>query len=318
MTENKNSFTEIPGITINQGYIKLNTNYIPKFYEKEGEVIGKTKITDQKQLNELCGSVHIINSIPLEIEIGGRKYILEKGEHYIPKFIHFYHQFRILTDIFSSNEEINVYTECIDSDFYFQSIRKMSGHIVVTETIKSNFGEGKDDHVNERTVFYCGMAGTLNIDKIIDETNNKYSEHPDYIGKSVYVSWDGISERTCSTFLSGYNLEEIQQDTEVTSLLSYYDKGIRLSDPPCILIQFKESKRYELADILDKKYDMVLHGYSYCNEYRAKTYEEMAIELIKYNEERDKIVEEGIFEFVTVKQIPFTVEYYNKLMNITK
>ncbi len=310
--------TEMPGITINHGYIKLNTNYIPKFYEKEGKVISKIKITDKKQLNELCGSVHIINPIPLEIEIGRRKYILEKGEHYIPKCIHFYHTFKILTDIFSCKEEINVYADCIESDLYFHSFSKMSNHIVVTETIKSNFGEGKDNHVNERTVFYCGMAETLNINKLIDETNNKYSKHPDYIGKSVYVSWDGISERTCSTFLSGYDLEEIQKDIEVTSLLSDYDKGIRLSDPPCILIQFKESKIAELTDILDKKYDMALHGYSYCNEYRKKTYEEMAIELVKYNEEMDKIVEEGIFEFVTVKQIPFTVEYYNKIMNITK
>ena len=54
MMGNTNSSTEIPGITINQGYIKLNTNYIPKFYEKDGEVIGKTKLTNMQELNDVA------------------------------------------------------------------------------------------------------------------------------------------------------------------------------------------------------------------------------------------------------------------------
>ena len=83
--------------------------------------------------------------------------------------------------------------------------------------------------------------------------------------------------------------------------------------PPCIAIVYKEKNYSSLKSILKTKYNITLKKGTpeVITHKKLRKYEEIITQIVKYNEK----LQNGspVFEFITTKEIPFTLEDYNKI-----
>lgn len=287
-------------VNLKYGFIKLNTSYIPTIWSKE-------LVTDRFKLN---GSIYIKSKIPLELEIGGLKYTINNGEHYIPSSIHTYHEIKILTDIFN-NSECEIYHNCACNDEYFTAEKIIINYLIL---INSIFPKNK----NECTIFSIGMGGSSTYKKICDR---KLDEN--YINFSrdfywlfyydIYMHKDP-NQYTYSQCIYHMDIDKVQKDEDVTQYLINWDKNfVRQSYPPCIAISYYETNYEPLKKILKNKYDIKLNKPQPNDIRKIKPYEEFVSQILERNNKIKQFEELGIFEFVTLNEIPFTMDLYNTI-----
>lgn len=281
------------------GFVKYNTKYIPTF-------ISEGVLTTKSFIN---GPFHIKSDIPIELNIGGRDYTLDSGEHYIHNF-NTYHELRIMTDL--SNPNIQVYHNCIVEDYYSHFCSLITYNVCI-DSIR--FGSG-----DKITVFANGMCTYSTHDELVSSIMPKDNEinfsndfrwiH--FYDSKIYIQKDK-NKYTHSSFIYDWNIANVQNDEKVTQYLVSWDKGfVRSSAPPCILIIYTEEKYIKLKDILKRKYNINLEK-GKPNEYKVRTiksYEDICSQITKHN----NLLQEGSFyDFVTLKEVPFTLEIYEKM-----
>ncbi len=298
--ENNNN-NNIENTNLKLGFIKLNTSYIPTFFSKE-------RVMDCSVLEK---NIYIKSNIPLLIEIGGVKYTIESGEHYIPN-LHIYHHIKILTDL-SNNEECEVYHNCICDDKYHDAFIMMCQYNFVL--VKSIHSE------NESTIFIfgSGMGGSTTYEKIYDKKVNgdniNFSSDCRWLSScDIYKNKDPTKD-TYSQFIYDINIAQVQKDNDVTQYLINWDKKfVRDSMPPCIAICYSETNYEELKDVLKRKYNIKLSKpREPHNVIKIKPFENILSQIRERNDNIKKYEDMGIFEFVALSEMPFTIDLYNKL-----
>ncbi len=275
------------------GFVKLNTSYIPTFFKKERVMDGL----------KLQNSIYIKSNIPLPIEIGGVEYTLESGKHYIP-YLHIYHNIKILTDL-SNNEECEVYHNCLCDDKYHDAFIIMCQYNFVL--VKSIHSENK----SAIFIFGSGMAGLTTYEEI---SNKKVNEYNIYFSSDcrwlsfcdIYKNKDPTKD-TYSQFIYNINIKQVQEDNDVTQYLINWDKDfVRDSMPPCIAICYSETNYEELKDVLKRKYNIKLSKPREPNNViKIKPYENILSQIRERNNNIKKYKDMGIFEFVTLSEMPF-------------
>jgi hypothetical protein len=279
------------------GYCLLDTTKIPNISKK-------TKV-DNSNCRDLR-NIYIKSEIPIDLEIGGGPFILSAGEHFIPTIFLSFHSVLIKTD-FLNNDKIEVYTHCYEDDNYRNATYYLARYPLFIETIKCK-------KTNRNAVFKSGMAGNLTVDELIDYKNNLTNICEDcvYINKKAVL--DGAKQSTISDFIYHNDILDVQKDEEITNLLVDYDRGgfIRLSNPPCIWVQYKPENYKTLKKILNSKYNIDLKEKQPGKVYIVRSYNDMLSQLVKHNEKIDLYEKTGVFKFVSLKEYPFTLEIYNE------
>lgn len=121
---------------------------------------------------------------------------------------------------------------------------------------------------------------------------------------------------SCFIYNKGLNVRLIQKDTDITNLLIGYDKVIR---DICIAISFEESKYEELKHILKSKYNYDFYlpkdpDYAY----EKRKYEELVEDINNHNNKMNEAQKNGIFNFVSLKKVPFTFKFYENQFTPSK
>jgi len=280
--------------TLKYGYIKFNSRYIPNFLKK-GE--------KNEQKCNLNNCVYIISDKPVDIIFNGKIFVLESGEHYIPNF-HVFSTLRILSD------HAEVYDNCIVDTHYHEVFRLMNNYLVYIDTLHNNDN-------NLKVVFTSGMCGSLN-DSDIERTSNKKGNILEDFNLNFFdyyqYQYRDPGEYIHSRFIYNTDVGIVQKDTEVTKYLEDWDKQfVRESMPPCIAIVYKGKNFESLKNVLKTKYNITLEKCTpeVIKHRKMKKYEEIISQIVKYNEK----LQNGspIFEFITTREIPFTLEDYNKI-----
>lgn len=294
-------------VNLKYGYVKLNTEFIPKIIEKTKCVWNSYCLID--------GNIYIKTPVEIDVDIGGVRSKFMAGEYFIPKVL-FYHGIRIVTDI-SKNEDIEIYYNCIlDKEFnYIKGIMLLPEYYIICDKIYRNREEFGQENIG---VFKTGMCDVL---------PEYYFKTEDYLKQVIsnkdccflqkndcrkQIDSNKIKINSYTQFIRNTNVGKIQKDEDVTKFLIYYDKDyVRKSYPPCIEICYFESDYESLKKVLKEKYNVKLIKPQADQLYENKSYEEIYELVYKYNIWLDKCNKSGICNFISVIEIPFTKEYYN-------
>lgn len=281
------------------GFFMFNATYIPN-------IVQKKKFTGNAKLKN---DIYIKSKMSLDIEIGGTKYLLKSGEYYIPGFYTF-HDINILTDL-TNNDDCEVYHECMCDKDYFGAFKTMISDSILVKSIHPK-------NENEYIVFRGGMGGTLTYEQIcernkIDENNINFSAICWLQCHDVYMNKNS-GDDTYSQFIYHVNIKDVQKDHDVTQYLTNWDKDfVRHSMPPCIAINYSESNYEALKKVLKKKYDINLYKCEPDYIRTVKPYDKIVSQIAERNNHIKKYEDLGIFKFVTLNEVPFTMDLYNEL-----
>ncbi len=291
---------EVP--VLKYGYIKYNTRHIPQFM-KEGELTSESYIH---------GPFYIKSEIPVNLNIGGIKFVLESGEHYIPKY-HTFSELYIKTDL--SNPNIKVYKDCVETVEHFRCVNQTFNYTICIDSIHSD--------VDTHTVFINGMSYTLSHDKLISHilrNSNDIDMGEDFLWLRIYDVETFIQKDKNKYMYFDYiyscDIAKVQKDTEVTQYFVNWDKDfIRLSFPPCIAIVYTEENYEPLKNILKEKYNISITKIkpTKTTVRTIKSYEDICANIAEHYNVLDEGFRRNIYELVTLKEIPFTRDLYEKL-----
>ncbi len=290
---------------LNYGLIKVNTNYIPNFISKE-------RWTNNIKLES---SIHIKSSIPITLELGGAEYILESGEHYLP-FTYGFHDIKIKTDI-TNNNDVEIYHKCLTDEQYYNAYCLMLKYPIYINTIHKNSSSPNESDSN--TIYCYGMFGTVS-DNDLYSVNKSFTLNSNsncfWLKLEKLVESDKV--KTYSQFIYHKDIHLVQNDTEITKLLVNYDKDyVRQSYHPCIAICYEETNYQALKNILNSKYNIKLVLPKEPDRvYENKIYEEIVNEVLDHNEKINYYQDIGVFEFISLKKIPLTLQFYNQIYKI--
>lgn len=257
------------------GYIKFNTRYIPTFIKKQ-EVTNK---------NSVYGFIHVKSESPVLLEFeNNKKYTLESGEHFLPRF-HTFQTLKILS-------ECEVY-ECVCDPKYFDVFLFLTSYNIVVDTLKPI--NGNDDHV----MFHNGVCMTISHDKLIDAcVCDDYLTWLKLYDTYIYKDPTNYEYSVC---IKHEDVDKIQEDEEVKQYRAKpYKDYIMYSSPPCIGITYKDTNYEALSEVLLRKYNYNLYKPSKPNTMqRLNSNEDICSQIVKRNEELQKYPH--IFEFKCVQ-----------------
>ncbi len=290
-------------VCLNKGAIKLYTSYIPKFLHKENFL---------NNTNAEIKNIYIKTPVSLNLEIGGSKYILKEGEHFIPN-IHTFHNFKFLSDV-NNIQDIEIYNNCVYDDEYFELIKVLAYYTTILTSIVHK-------ELNYPAMIGYGMCtGTRDINNIkrnipdldLDKLSLKFDFN--WLGTKKVVNREFVKVNTYSQFIYGMDVKKVQKDSNVTDLLVNYDKDFtRDSMPPCIAICYEEQNFDKLQKILNTKYNIKLYKPDKPDTvFETKTYEEIVNDITNHNSKIKEFEEKGLIEFIITNVIPFTLDRYNK------
>lgn len=289
-----------------KGVIVINTEFIPT-EKRIPHVINTSSVNGSYRIN-ICGKIIKTNE-DIDVDINtSMSFILKKGTHYFSKVFNTFSQINIKINE-SQLKNIELYDVSIVDikNEYYYTYTDIHMYPVIYKSIVLNSGYCYEHNLNQcdcdgTKYLLCFMGQTFSASlsrhgiehlkklmddhKILDIKDYKYETNYNVLGAYIY----------------SHDVKKIQKDNDVTKHLLYYDEGIRLSNPPCILVRFNKDKIDDINAILAEKYSTKLNNMSYCstkvNIDSEIIYENTKQLYITTNDLIKKGEELGIFNFI--------------------
>ena len=297
--------------SLKYGYLNYNTRYIPKnINEKLINVDGNFEKFD---------NIYIKSDKPIEIEVISDEndtsiykimpYTITSGEHFIPYYFT-KQNIKIL-----NGEGVEMY-KCSD---YKNNFEIVNDYICIIETIEHY------DTIDHHTKYKFGLYYNCDYPwiythKSIESGLLRYicrTFEKDFIWIDYYdcYQFKNKNDYMYSHLICHEDIHIIQKDKEVTVFLDVWDKDlIRYESGSCILVTYNEKKFNNLQKVLKKKYKYILNKPEPIIIKKLKTYENIYLQIAEHNKKLKTL--NKAFNFVTVEEIPFTLEVYNQLKEI--
>lgn len=266
---------------LNPGYILINTDKIPDTDEIIEEC---TQDVTVEQFNSGTRADIIIESEEIiNIKFNDILCVIQPGKYFfIYGSLGMYHSVTIMEPIsYVKMQQVMLKT----MDYTRSIIQSRYSMVLKNVTTVEN---------HDKIVVCTGMFG-----KKSEFNFEAYELFKPY--KDKVAPYQDPEKNTCSQYIYHNDIHLVQKDIDVTDFFTSYDKTrIRLSNPPCIAVSYREKDFDDVKHILQKKYSINISKPEVSRQHIPTTQEEQNNEVLELMNKLYKGENEGYFEIVSI------------------
>ena len=266
---------------LNPGYILINTDKIPdtdEIIEEFTQDITIEQFNSGTRADIIIESDEIIN-----IKFNDMLCVIQPGKYFfISGSLGMYHSVRIM----EPTSYVKMQQIMLKARDYTMNILK-SRYSMVLKNVTT-----VENH--DEIVVHTGMFGKKS--EFNFEAYELFKPHKDKVDPC-----QDPEKNTCSQYIYHNDIHLVQKDIDVTDYFTSYDKtGIRMSNPPCIAVSYREKDFDDIKHILQKKYSINISKPKVSIQYIPTTQEEQNDEVLKLMNKLYEGENAGYFKIVNI------------------